>query len=233
MARIAGHQGLVWLDGWGSPCESCSGAHHLCRQLKVLGLDARILPAQQVGAYRVAGTRSKNDATDAAAICEAASRPHLHPVPIKTAAQQGILSIHKLREGYKDERTAVINRIRGLLAEFGLVFAQSPEALQAALPDVLEDANNELPGDLRLALDRNVKHWGRLDEEMAWCEQRISEHARTDERAKKAAALLGIGPITASAVVATVEDFTQFKSAKQFGSWTGLAPSQTGGGKTP
>ena len=213
--------------------ESCSGAHHVSRRLALLGLDARILPAQHVGAYRVAGKRSKNDATDAAAICEAASRPHLHPVPVKTAAQQGMLSIHRLREGYKEERTALINRIRGLLAEFGLVFPQGPDALHAALPDVLEDASNELPGDLRLALDRNLKHWVQLDAEMAWCEQRITQHARTDARAKKAAELLGIGPITASAVVATVDDFTQFKSAKQFGGWTGLAPSQnSSGGKT-
>lgn len=213
--------------------ESCSGAHHVCRRLAPLGLDTRILPAQHVGAYRVAGQRSKNDATDAAAICEAASRPHLHPVPVKTAARQGILAVHRLREGYKEERTALINRIRGLLAEFGLTFAQSPDALHAALPDALEDASNELPGDLRLALDRSVKHWGKLDEEMAWCEQRIKQHARTDERASKASELLGIGPITASAVAATVDDFTQFKSAKQFGGWTGLAPSQnSSGGKT-
>ena len=88
--------------------ESCSGAHHLSRRLALLGLDARILPAQLVGAYRVAGKRSKNDATDAAAICEAASRPHLHRVPVKSAAQQGMLAIHRLREGYKDERTALI-----------------------------------------------------------------------------------------------------------------------------
>ena len=213
--------------------ESCSGAHHLSRRLALLGLDARILPAQHVGAHRVAGKRSKNDATDAAAICEAASRPHLHRVPVKSAAQQGMLAIHRLREGYKDERTALINRVRGLLAEFGLVFPQSPDALHAALPDVLEDASNELPGDLRLALDRSLKHWGHLDEAMSWCEQRISLHARTDERAKKAAELTGIGPITASALVATVDDFTQFKSAKQFGGWTGLAPSQnSSGGKT-
>lgn len=213
--------------------ESCSGAHHVSRRLALLNLKATILPAQHVGAYRVAGKRSKNDATDAAAICEAASRPHLHPVPVKTAAQQGVLAIHRLREGYKEERTALINRIRGLMAEFGLVFPQSPDALHAMLPEVLEDASNELPGDLRLALDRNLKHWGQLDAEMAWCEQRITQHARTDARAKKAAELMGVGPITASAVVATVDDFTQFKSAKQFGGWTGLAPSQnSSGGKT-
>lgn len=96
--------------------ESCSGAHHVSRRLALLNLKATILPAQHVGAYRVAGKRSKNDATDAAAICEAASRPHLHPVPVKTAAQQGVLAIHRLREGYKEERTALINRIRGLMA---------------------------------------------------------------------------------------------------------------------
>ena len=213
--------------------ESCSGAHHICRCLRPMGLDARILPAQHVGAYRVAGHRSKNDATDTAAICEAASRPHLHPVPVKTAAQQGILAIHRLREGFKAERTALINRIRGLLAEFGLSFPQSPEALRGALPDVLEDAANALPGDVRLALDRSLKHWGHIDDEMAWCEQRIAQHACTDGRAKKVAELLGIGSITASAVVATVDDFTQFKSAKQFGGWAGLAPSQnSSGGKT-
>jgi transposase len=213
--------------------ESCSGAHHVSRRLALRGLETRILPAQHVGAYRVAGKRSKNDATDAAAICEAASRPHLHRVPVKSAAQQGVLAIHRLREGYKEERTALINRLRGLLAEFGLVFAQSPDALHAALPDVFEDASNELPGELRLALDRALKHWAALDAEMAWCEQRIAQHARTDARAKKAAELMGIGPITASAVVATVDDFTQFKSAKQFGGWTGLAPSQnSSGGKT-
>jgi transposase len=128
--------------------ESCSGAHHISRRLAPLGLVVRILPAQHVAAYRAAGKRSKNDATDAAAICEAASRPHLHPVPVKTASQQGMLAIHRLREGYKDERTALINRVRGLLAEFGLVFPQSPEALRAALPDALEDASNEIPGEL-------------------------------------------------------------------------------------
>jgi transposase len=210
--------------------ESCSGAHHLCRRLAPFGFTLRILPAQHVSAYRSVGRRSKNDANDAAAICEASSRPHLHPVPIKTAAQQGIMAIHRLREGYKEERTALINRMRGLLSEFGLNFAQSPQALRASLPQVLEDASNELPGHTRLALERAMEHWQRLDEEMAWCEQRIAEHARQDERASMATQLLGIGPITASAVVATVDDFKQFASAKQFGSWVGLAPSQNSSG---
>jgi transposase len=193
-------------------------------------LDARILAAHHVAPYRVAGKRSKNDANDAAAICEAASRPHLHCVPVKTAEQQGRLAIHRLREGYKEERTALINRIRGLLAEFGLNFAQSPEKLREQLVGTLEDASNEIPGAARLALQRAQQHWSELDKEMQWCEERITEHARQDPRAKMAAQLLGIGPITASAVVASVGDFKQFKSAKQFGGWMGLAPSQNSSG---
>jgi transposase len=210
--------------------ESCSGAHHVSRRLRLLGLDARILAAQHVTAYRVAGKRSKNDANDSAAICEAASRPHLHAVPVKTASQQGILAVHRLREGYKAERTALINRIRGLLAEFGLLFAQSPQALRQGLPDALEDATNELPAETRLAIERAQAHWNQLDVEMAWCEKRIAQHAQQDTRAKKAGALLGVGPITASAVVASVDDFKQFKNAKQFGGWMGLVPSQNSSG---
>jgi transposase len=179
----------------------------------------------------MAGRSGKNDANDAAAICEAAGRPHMRFVPIKTAEQQGQLAVHRLREGFKEERTALINRIRGLLAEFGLVFAQSPEALRAVLADVIEDAANELTGVARLALQRAQQHWIDLESQLAWCDERIASHVRTDERATKAATLLGIGPTTASALVASVGDFSQFANARQFGAWLGLVPSQnsTGG----
>jgi transposase len=174
--------------------ESCSGAHHVARRLRLLGLDARILAAHHVAPYRVAGKRSKNDANDAAAICEAASRPHLHCVPVKSAEQQGRLAIHRLREGYKEERTGLINRIRGLLAEFGQIAAQSPDKLREQLGEVLEDASNEIPGVTRLALQRAQLHWINLELEMAWCEERIAEHVRSDPQAKAAAQLLGVGP---------------------------------------
>ncbi len=152
-------------------------------------------------------------------------------VPIKTAEQQGQLAVHRLREGFKEERTALINRIRGLLAEFGLVVPQGPEALRHVLADVIEDASNELPGVARLALQRAHLHWIDIELQMAWCDERIASHVRGDERAKKAATLLGIGPITASALVASVGDFAQFADARQFGAWLGLVPSQnsTGG----
>ena len=211
--------------------EACGGAHHVARRLQLLGLDARLIAGHFVSPYRMAGKRGKNDANDAQAICEAAGRPHMRFVPVKTVEQQGQLSVHRLREGYKEERTALINRIRGLLAEFGLVFPRSPEALRAVLASVIEDAGNELPGVARLALQRAHLHWIDIELQMAWCDERIASHVRSDERARKAATLLGVGPTTASAVVASVGDFKQFANARQFGAWMGLVPSQnsTGG----
>ena len=106
--------------------EASSSAHHWARKLALLGLDARIIAAHLVSPYRLQGKSGKNDANDAAAICEAASRPSMHFVPIKTTAQQGMLCVHRLREGLKEERTASTNRIRGLLAEFGAWLGLTP-----------------------------------------------------------------------------------------------------------
>jgi transposase len=146
-------------------------------------------------------------------------------------AQQAVLSVHRLREGCKEERTACINRIRGVLAEFGRVFPQSPEALRQALPGVIEETS--LPDLARLTLQRALLQWAELDVHMAWCEQRISAHARGDARARAAMQLTGVGPISASALVASVGEFEQFKNARQFGSWLGLVPAQdSSGGKT-
>ncbi len=211
--------------------EACGGAHHVARRLRLVGLDARLIAGHFVTPYRMAGKSGKNDANDAAAICEAAGRPHMRFVPVKSAEQQGQLAVHRLREGFKEERTALINRIRGLLAEFGLTFARSPDVLRAQLAGALEDAGNELPGVARLALQRAHLHWVDIDIQIAWCDERIASHVRSDERARKAVTLLGVGPTTASALVASVGDFRQFINARQFGAWLGLVPSQnsTGG----
>lgn len=210
--------------------ETCGGAHHWARRLATLGLTPRLIAGHFVAPYRMQGARGKNDANDAAAICEAASRPAMRFVPVKTPEQQAMLAVHRLREGYKEERTALINRIRGLLTEFGLVFPQSPEALRLALPDTLEDATNELPALARLAVQRAHLSWLEIECHIAWCDERIAAHVRGDEQARAAAQLCGIGPVTASAVVASVGDFTQFKSGSQFGAWLGLVPSQNSSG---
>lgn len=233
--RMSVERFFVWCTELPAGClvamEACGGAHHVARRLRGQGLDARLVAGHFVTPYRMAGKSGKNDANDAAAICEAAGRPHMRFLQTKSVEQQGQLAVHRLREGFKEERTALINRIRGLLTEFGLVFPQSPEALRSVLADVIEDASNELPGVARLGLQRAHLHWIDLDVQIAWCDERIAAHVRSDERAKRAATLLGIGPTTASALVASVGDFSQFANARQFGAWLGLVPSQnsTGG----
>ena len=205
--------------------EASSSAHHWARQLCSLGLDARIIAAHLVKPYRKQGSSGKNDANDAAAICEAASRPSMHFVPIKSVEQQSMLCVHRLREGIKEERTACINRIRGLLAEFGLVFAQSPEVLRLVLADVIEDASNE------------TGHAGAADAAARPCAvararraprlvRRAHRRARAHERSRsrRPPRCWASGPVTASAVVATVGDFKQFRNGAQFGAWIGLTP---------
>jgi len=228
---------LAWCAHLPTGCvvamEASSSAHHWARHLVGLGLQARIIAGHRVAPYRLQGKSGKNDANDAAAICEAASRPGMHFVPIKTVAQQSQLCVHRLREGIKEERNACINRIRGWLAEFGLVVPQSPRALRAVLSDMIEDASNEMGTLARLSLQRCVQQWRELDAHLDWCDERIASHVREDSVAKAALALTGVGPVTASAVAASVGDFKQFRSGAQFGAWLGLVPRQnSSGGKT-
>src|SRR5450759_1542738 len=175
-------QFLAWCAQLPAGClvamEACSSAHHWARKLRSLGLDARLIAANFVSPYRMEGKSGKNDMTDAAAICEAASRPAMRFVTVKNCEQQGILSMHRMRECLKEERTACTNQIRGVLAEFGLVFAKSSKVLRAALGDVIEDASNELSTTARLVLQRAFEHWRELDEHMRWCDQQVGQHVR-------------------------------------------------------
>jgi len=212
--------------------EACSSAHHWARRLRAMGLDARLIAANFVTPYRMEGKGGKNDATDAAAICEAASRPSMRFVPIKSCEQQGMMSLHRVREGLKEERTACVNRIRGVLAEFGLVFGKSPKVLRAVLIDVLEDASNELSTTARLVLQRAFEHWRELDAHMLWCDQQVGQHVRNTPAAQRAAKVIGIGEIGASALTAGVGDFRQFKNGAQFGAWLGIVPRQDSSGGT-
>jgi transposase len=212
--------------------EVSSSAHHWARKLKAMGLDARIVSAHLAAPYRAEGAVGKNDANDAA-ICEAASRPHMRFVPVKSVEQQSMLCVHRLREGAKADRTGCINRIRGLLLEFGVAVPTGVRALASTLDDILEDASNELNGLARLALRRAQAHWRELDAHLAWCDERLGAHERDNDEVKRAGQLMGVGPVTASAAVATVGDFKQFDSGAQFGAWLGLTPKQrSSGGKS-
>jgi transposase len=210
--------------------EACSSAHHFARKLRALGLEARLIAPSFVSPYRMEGKGGKNDMTDAAAICEAASRPTMRFVPIKSGEQQGVMSLHRVREGVKEERTACINRIRGVLAEFGLVFGKSPKALRAALVDVIEDASNELSMTARLVVHRAFEHWRELDDHLRWCDRQVGLNMRSNAAARRAAKVTGIGELGASALTASVGEFKQFKSGDQFGAWLGLVPRQNSSG---
>jgi transposase len=228
---------LAWCGELPKGClvamEACGGAHHWARRLRAMGLDARLVAANFVTPYRMEGKSGKNDMADAAAICEAASRPAMRFVPVKTPAQQGLMSLHRVREGFKEERTACINRIRAVLVEAGLAFGKSPKVLRAVLAEVIEDADNELSGEARLVLNTAFAHWRELDEHMRWCDRRIGEHVRGSVAAKRAAKITGIGELGASAFTAGVGEFKQFSSGRQFGAWLGIVPSQnSSGGKT-
>jgi transposase len=214
------------------PCtvamEACGSAHHWGRYFAERGHSARLIAAEFVAAFRQGG---KNDGNDALAIAVAARQPTMRFVPVKTVEQQAILSWHRARAGFVDERTALINRLRGLLAEFGIVIARSSDRLLKALPLLAEDARVPLP--LRPLLLEARAQFKALAARIERCDTEIGLHARDDPAAQRAREVLVVGVLTASAFVATVPDPTLFRHGRQLGAWLGLTPRQaSSGGKT-
>ncbi|HKR43786.1 MAG TPA: IS110 family transposase [Paraburkholderia sp.] len=219
------------------PClvamEACGSAHYWARKLRALGHEVRLIAPQFAAAYRKGGKHVKNDRLDAEAICEAASRPHMRFVAVKTADQQNVLVLHRMRTGFVEERTALINRLRGELAEFGMFIPQGIDAFRARFPDTLEDGTTELNGVARTALRAGWDHIQAFDQQIAWCDSQIAAHARHDSDAQRLMAIVGVGPLTASAAVATVGDARLFSNGRQFAAWLGSVPKQkSSGGKT-
>ena len=208
--------------------EACAGAQHWARELRKLGHDPRIMAAEFVEPYRQGG---KNDANDAAAICEAVGRPKMRFVPIKSVEQQAVLAVHRLRQGLVEERTALINRLRGLLTEYGLVVAVGKDRLRKALPEILEDAENGVPGIAREVFADAARQWAELDARIGEYDRRIAALARASEPVQRLMKVEGVGPVTATALVASVGDATVFRNGRQFAAWLGLTPRQhsTGG----
>jgi transposase len=210
------------------PCliglEACSGAHEWARRLQRFGHEVKLMAPRFVAPYRKNG---KNDGNDAEAICEAVSRPSMRFIPIKTAEQQAVLCLHRVRQGFIEERTATINRLRGLLAEFGFVLAQSSAAVRQGVSELLE----RLPPHAARALGDLREHLRTLDARVRDYERSIEAHARESAEAQLLLQRQGIGPITASAIVASVGDAREFKNGRQFSAWLGLVPRQhsTGG----
>lgn len=213
-----------------SPCligmEACSGAHEWGRRFQEFGHTVRLMAPKFVTPYR---KRGKNDGNDAEAICEAVTRPNMRFVPVKSLEQQALLAIHRVRQGLIVERTAIINRLRGLMSEFGVVLPlrsvtvrrQAAEAAEA-LPGLARRAINDLLDQLRV-----------LDERIGGYDREIEAQAGLNEAARRLMQIRGIGPTTALAIVATVGNAREFKNGRQFAAWIGLVPGQySTGGRT-
>ena len=215
------------------PClvgiEACASAHHWARKLQSFGHTVKLMAPQFVKPYV---KTNKNDVADADAICEAVSRPTMRFVPVKNGEQQAVLSLHRARQGFVKARTAQANQIRGLLAEYGIVIPQGIGHIAKRLPEILEDGENDLPGAFRQLLDRLGDHLKELDRQVGELEMQIQRWHREHAASKKLAQIPGIGPITASALVASIGDAKSFENARQLAAWLGLVPRQhSSGGK--
>jgi transposase len=216
------------------PCligmEACASAHHWGRMLERFGHTVRLMAPQFVKPYV---KTNKNDAADAEAICEAVSRPSMRFVPIKSVEQQAVLSVHRVRQGFVKARTAQANQIRGLLGEFGLVIPQGIRHIAQRVPALLEDASNELPLEFRQLIDRLTCHLKELDQQVRELERQIVAWHRSSELSRKLEKIPGIGPLAATALVASIADARSFNNGRQVSAWLGLVPRQnSSGGKS-
>ena len=216
------------------PCligmETCGSAHHWARKLAGFGHTVRLMAPQFVKPYV---KTNKNDAADAEAICEAVARPNMRFVPIKNVEQQAVLALHRARQGFVKARTAQGNQIRGLMAEFGLIIPMGLCHVNKRVPALIEDASNELPGVFRLLIQRLLDHLKELERQVNEIEDQIVAWHRESEDSRRLAKMPGIGPITASAMVASIGDAKSFKNGRQVSAWLGLVPRQNStGGKT-
>ncbi|MBT2303796.1 IS110 family transposase, partial [Variovorax paradoxus] len=209
------------------PCligmEACGSAHHWARKLHTMGHTVRLMAPQFVKPYV---KTNKNDAADAEASCEAVARPNMRFVPTKNVEQQSVLALHRVRQGFVKARTAQANQIRGLLGEFGLIVPQGIGYIASRVPELIEDAANELPGSFRVLVQRLLEHLKELGRQVEELEAQIQAWHRNSDLSSKLAQVPGIGPITASALVASIGDAKNFDGGRQLAAWLGLVPRQ-------
>ena len=210
--------------------EACASAHYWARELRALGHEVRLIPAQYVKAYL---RGNKNDYNDARAIAEAASRADIRAVGVKTVQQQDVQALHRMRAARVGERTALCNQVRGLLAEYGIILAQGVGTVRRRLPEVLEDAENGLSDSIRALLARSYEQLCELDGHIEFYTRRVHEHARRDEAVKRLQTVPGFGPVVASVFGAFVGDGREYRRGRDVSAALGLVPRQhSSGGKT-
>jgi transposase len=214
-----------------APCligmEACGGSQHWARKLQEMGHEVKLMGGKMVKAF-VCG--NKNDAADARAIYMAAKQPEVRAVAVKTEAQQAILAMHRIRQQLVKVRTAQINELRGLLAEYGEVFGTGRKAFDAGMTAALERLAERLPMPLIDTLRDQWNELARLDERINRIEASLLVWMRQDRAAKAISAIPGVGLLTATAAVAAMGDAKAFRSGREFAAWIGLVPGQTGSG---
>jgi transposase len=216
------------------PCligiEATAGAHYWARVLQAFGHEVKLMAPQFVKPYVKA---NKTDAADAEAICEAVRRPNMRFVPIKSADQQAVLSLHRARSGFVKARTALVNQIRGLLGEYGVVLAPGIRHIREGLPDVIEDGERDLPPMFRHLLSQLHGYLRELDEQVETLEKPLKGWHRDNEDSQRIVQIPGIGWLTATALVASIGDARSFKNGRQLAAWLGLVPRQHSSGGKP
>jgi transposase len=216
------------------PClvgiEACGTAHHWAREIRALGHEARLIPAAYVKPYV---KRGKTDAADAEAICEAVSRPTMRFVPIKTPEQQAVLVLHRTRDLLVRQRTMLVNALRGHMAEFGIVVRQGVGGVGELLAALRAQEPTGLPLLAQEALLGLAAEIGAVEQRAEEIEAAILAWHKGNEASRRLATVPGIGPITASAIVATVGEVSNFASARHFAAWMGLVPKQNSTGGKP
>jgi transposase len=216
------------------PClvgiEACSSSHYWARKLLAFGHTVRLIAPQFVRPYVKA---NKTDAADAEAICEAVGRPGMRFVPLKSIDNQMLLALHRARQGFIKARVAQTNQIRGFLAEFGIIVPQGPKNLEPRMPAILGDAENTLPTNMRQLLQRLMQHARDLRLQAEEIEAEIKRWHERNEASCRLAEIPGIGPLTASALVASIGDARAFANGRQLAAWIGLVPRQHSSGGKP
>ena len=216
------------------PCliglEACGGSHYWARKFSQMGHQVKLMSPQFVKPYVKS---NKNDAVDAQAICEAVTRPTMRFVAPKTIEQQDIQSLHRIRSSFVKQRTALINQIRGLLAEYGIIIAQGIAQVRKKLPEILEDANNDLSFYGRQLFNELLSTLQDLDKKVDHYNQQVEIVCKNNEICQRLIKIEGIGALTATALVASIGDAQVFKNGREMSAFIGLVPKQhSSGGKT-